>query len=182
MALIALIFGVFLYVSFRYDLSDFLKTLTVVGLVLCLYINKEQGIKRQRERILDEMADRGYPFEALKDEIRANKVEVMQLETRLQELTDLYRAINTVNAVTGCDETYDAVLNAALDLVGGDRGSLMLVDNPNQTLVFASAVGLEDTIIKGPALGIGEGIAGWVAKTQLPCSSPATSTRMRRSS
>jgi transcriptional regulator with GAF, ATPase, and Fis domain len=168
MFLFMLILGITLYVSFRNDRGDLFKTLTVLGIIVCLYINKERGLKRQRERLVDEVAEKGHQVDSLKKEISANKVEVMQLEYRLQELTDLYRAINTVNAVTQHDETCDAVLQAALDLVGGDRGSLMLIDSPNRTLVFASAVGLEDSVLKGPALRIGDGIAGWVAKNAEP--------------
>jgi GAF domain-containing protein len=106
--------------------------------------------------------------DSLGREIRENKIEVVQLESRLQELTSLYRAISTVNAVNDDRETYDAVLRAALDLVGADRGSLMLVDSANKSLVFASAVGLEERILNGPGLRIGDGVAGWVAKKAEP--------------
>ena len=86
----------------------------------------------------------------------------------LKELTDLHRAISTVNAVSTCNETYDAVLRAALDLVGADRGSLMLVDRSNSRLVFASAIGLDDRVLSGPAPGINDGVAGWVANNAEP--------------
>jgi len=168
MVLAMAILGVTLFVSFRYGQSDLFKALTVIGIVVCLYINKERSIKRQRELLAEEAVKRGTQIDSLKKEISVHKVEVMHLEHRLKELTDLHRAISTVNAVSTRNETYDAVLRAALDLVGADRGSLMLVDRSNSRLVFASAIGLDDRVLSGPAPGINDGVAGWVANNAEP--------------
>jgi len=167
--LVMLILGFTLFMSFQQDQGALVKSLTVLGLVSCLYvIAKERKLKRQHDELIVEVAEKRQQVDTLGRKIRDDKVEVMKLEHRLQELTALYRAISTVNAVTDHRETYDAVLRAALELVGGDRGSLMLVNSQQRTLSFASAVGLEERILNGPELRIGDGVAGWVAKQAEP--------------
>ena len=174
MVLAMAILGVTLFVSFRYGQSDLFKALTVIGIIVCLYINKERNIKHQRELLAEEAVKRGTQIDSLKKEISVHKVEVMHLEHRLKELTDLHRAISTVNAVSTCNETYDAVLRAALDLVGADRGSLMLVDRSNSRLVFASAIGLDDRVLSGPAPGINDGVPKRIVRYTAPITSQAT--------
>ena len=167
--LVMLILGFILFISFQQDHGVLIKTLTVAGLAACLYvIAKERSLKRQHDELLEEVVERRGEVDTLDKKIRANRVEVVKLESRLQELTALYRAISTVNAVTDHQDTFDSVLRAALDLVGGDRGSLMLVDSAKKTLPFASAIGLEERILNGPELRIGDGVAGWVAKQAEP--------------
>jgi transcriptional regulator with GAF, ATPase, and Fis domain len=165
---VTLMLGLMLYISFKQDHHDLVKVMVMLGLLACLYINKERSLKVRRGRLAKEVAEAQHQVVSLKRKVRANKVEVMQLEHRLQGLNSLHRAVRTVNAVTDSDKTFDAVLRAALELVGGDRGSLMLVDNERSTLTFASAVGLEDRILKGPGLRIGDRVAGWVAKQGEP--------------
>jgi len=165
---VMLMLGLMLYISFKQDHHDLVKVMVMLGLLACLYINKERSLKARRGRLAKEVAEAQHEVDSLKRKVRANKVEVMKLEHRLQGLNSLHRAVRTVNAVTDSDKTFDAVLRAALELVGGDRGSLMLVDNERNTLTFASAVGLEDRILKGPGLRIGDRVAGWVAKQGEP--------------
>jgi transcriptional regulator with GAF, ATPase, and Fis domain len=167
--LVMLVLGFILFISLQQDRGILIQALTLTGLLACLYvIAKERSLKRQHDELVVEVVERRNEVDSLGEKIEADKVEVMKLEHRLQELTALYRAISTVNAVTDHRETFDAVLRAALDLVGGDRGSLMLVDGRKKTLPFAAAIGLEERILRGPELRIGDGIAGWVAKKAEP--------------
>jgi len=167
--LVMLILGFILVISFQQDHGVLIKAMAVLGLLACLYvIAKERSLKRQHDGLVLEVAEKRSQVDSLGEKIKSDKVEVMQLEHRLQELTALYRAISSVNAVTDHSETFDSVLRAALELVGGDRGSLMLVDSRKKSLYFASAVGLEERILKGPSLRIGDGVAGWVAKQAEP--------------
>jgi transcriptional regulator with GAF, ATPase, and Fis domain len=167
--LVMLILGFILYVSWQQEQGILVQALTMLGLLACLYvIAKERGLKHLHDELFHEVAEKRHQVDSLGVKLEAEKVEVMQLGQRLQELTALYRAISTVNAVTDHDTTFDAVLRAALDLVGGDRGSLMLVDSRRESLSFASAVGLDERILSGLAPKIGDGIAGWVAKNAEP--------------
>jgi transcriptional regulator with GAF, ATPase, and Fis domain len=165
---VMLTLGLMLYISFTQDHHDLIKIMLVLGVLACLYIYKERGLRAHRGRLAQEVAEAQHQVDSLKRKVTANKVEVMKLEHQLQELNTLYRAIRSVNAVTDNENTFDAVLRAALELVGGDRGSLMLVDTERDTLTFASAVGLDDKILEGPGLRIGDRVAGWVAKQGEP--------------
>jgi transcriptional regulator with GAF, ATPase, and Fis domain len=165
---VMLLLGLMLYISIERDYHDIVKIMIIAGLVACLYVNKVRSLGDQRGRLSEEVAAAQNQVDSLRKKVTANKVEVMKLEHRLQELDSLHRAIRAVNAVTDNNKTFDAVLRAALELVGGDRGSLMLVDDERDTLTFASAVGLEDTILKGPGVKMGDRVAGWVAQEGEP--------------
>ncbi|HVS66771.1 MAG TPA: GAF domain-containing protein [Thermoanaerobaculia bacterium] len=60
--------------------------------------------------------------------------------------------------------TYDAVISAGLELVDGDRGSLMLLDESLGALVIRSQQGLPEHIAHEARVTLGEGVAGWVAE------------------
>jgi transcriptional regulator with GAF, ATPase, and Fis domain len=168
LALVIVTLGLMLYISFKHDHHDLIKIMVVSGLLACLYINKELGLKTQRGRLAEEVVETQNRVDSLTKKVTTNTVQVMRLEHRLQELNSLHQALRAVNSVTEEDETFDAILRAALDLVGADRGSLMLVDPEHGQLTFASAVGLEDRILNGPGLRIGDRVAGWVAEQGHP--------------
>jgi transcriptional regulator with GAF, ATPase, and Fis domain len=167
--LLSLILGFILVISWQQDQGYLTVGLTVLGLLTCLYvIGKERGLRRDHDHLVREIAAKRQQVDSLGERLKAEKDGVLKLESRLQELTALYRAISTVNAVTEQTDTFDAVLRAALDLVGGDRGSLMLVDSDGQRLSFATAIGLDETALFGPGPKMGEGVAGWVASNAEP--------------
>jgi transcriptional regulator with GAF, ATPase, and Fis domain len=167
--LLTLILGFILVISWKQDQGYLTQGLTVLGLLTCLYvIAKERSLRHDHDELLRVITEKRHQVSSLGEKLKAEKAGVLKLENRLQELTALYRAISTVNAVTEQSETFEAVLRAALDLVGGDRGSLMLVDSGGQTLSFASAIGLDETLLFGPGPKMGEGVAGWVASNAEP--------------
>ena len=68
-----------------------------------------------------------------------------------------------MNSVLEPEYTFDTVLRAALELVEGDRGSVMLIDDRDERLKIVSAQGLLDTVVAQTRQKIGKGVAGWVA-------------------
>ncbi len=60
------------------------------------------------------------------------------------------------------------MLRAALELVGADRGSVMLLDELDERLKIVSAQGLSQTIIAQTREKLGQGVAGWVAQERKP--------------
>jgi hypothetical protein len=90
------------------------------------------------------------------------------MEERLRELTDLYRSISAVNAVIDPDETLEKVLWAALELVKGDKGSIMLLQPDGRTLKIVNAVGLTERVIRETRQDVDQGVAGWVVRHQEP--------------
>jgi transcriptional regulator with GAF, ATPase, and Fis domain len=156
-------------VAWPSDERHLVKALAVLSLLSCLYaLAQERKLKKRHDDLLLDVAGKSSKVATLGRELKAEKVELMKLEGRLRELTSLYRAISAVNAVAEHRQTFDAVLRAAIDLVEGDCGSLMLVDEESGRMVFASAVGLDEAIVARSGQRIGEGVAGWVAETGEP--------------
>lgn len=154
-ALVMIFLGAIAYISFRQGEGLLVPALTIVSLLACLYIiDKERRLRNLQRRLIQELVD--------------EQDRSASLESRLQEITALYRAISTVNSVLEPEDTFDAVLRAGLDLVGADRGSVMLLDDLDERLKIASAVGLSHTIIAQTRQKLGHGVAGWVAEQREP--------------
>jgi len=87
---------------------------------------------------------------------------------RVRELT----ALNKLAFTLGTNLNLSAILNGALKQVmlvtQADSGSIMLLDEDNQVLTIKASKGLKKDVLKKTQLKVGEGIAGWVAKTREP--------------
>jgi len=73
-------------------------------------------------------------------------------------------ATRAAAAQTELDASLEAILDAALGLLGGDEGSIQLIDPATMTLVIVTSRGLEPEQ-KREVLSLGHGIAGTVAVT-----------------
>ena len=154
-ALVMIFLGAIAYISFRNGQGFLVPALTIVSLLACLYIiDKERRLRNLQKRLIRELVD--------------EQDRSASLESRLQEITALYRAISTVNSVVEPEHTFDAVLRAALELVGADRGSVMLLDELDERLKIVSSQGLSQTIIAQTREKLGQGVAGWVAQQCKP--------------
>ena len=60
------------------------------------------------------------------------------------------------------------IVEAAVQETKADRGSLMLLDPEGQELSISAAIGLPKAVANKTRIKIGQGIAGWVAKTKQP--------------
>lgn len=154
-ALVMIFLGAIAYISFRQGEGLLVPALTIVSLLACLYIiDKERRLRNLQRKLIRELID--------------EQDRSATLESRLQELTALYRAISTVNSVVEPEYTFDTVLRAALELVGADRGSVMLLDELDERLKIVSAQGLAQTIVAQTRQKLGQGVAGWVAEQREP--------------
>jgi transcriptional regulator with GAF, ATPase, and Fis domain len=150
------------YLSLMRGQGYLLPALTGLSLCACLYVvGKERRLKSLQKRLVEELIEK----ERL---VADEQSKSASLELRLKELTELYRAISTINACTDPDRSLDTVLRAALELVGGDCGSVMLLDEGGDYLVIASSMGLGEAVVAQTRRKIGEGIAGWVAEQREP--------------
>jgi signal transduction protein with GAF and PtsI domain len=153
--LLLVLLAVIGFLSFRQGQGGTIPLLVVVSLSACLYaVSKE---RRLRRRQMD-----------LRRELSQEQDKSADLETRLKELSGLYRAISAVNAGAVPERTFAAVLTAGLELVGGNRGSLMLVDEEEEHLVMAVAEGIGEDIVALTKQRLGDGVAGWVAANREP--------------
>lgn len=154
-ALVMIFLGAIAYITFREGEGLLVPALTIVSLLACLYIiDKERRLRTLQKRLIHELVD---------EQDRSSS-----LESRLKEITALYRAISIVNAVVEPEDTFDAVLRAGLELVGADRGSVMLLDELDDRLKIVSAQGLSQTIVAQTRQKLGHGVAGWVAQQREP--------------
>ncbi len=159
---IIMVLAVITYLSFRQDQGHLIPALAALCLCSCLYvIGKERRLRELQHRLVEELLDK-------ERQVADEQARSSSLETRLKELTNLYRAISTVNSGLDPERTSDTVLRAALNLVGGNRGSVMLVDDSGDRLVIVASQGIDAAIVAQTRQKIGSGVAGWVAETGEP--------------
>ncbi|MBI5235355.1 MAG: sensor domain-containing diguanylate cyclase [Deltaproteobacteria bacterium] len=98
--------------------------------------------------------------------------------TRLPELDidrKLARGVHTLDQVCRSitpvldkEELYDAILDRSSELVGAERGSLMLVDRKRNVLSVKTARGASSGFVRNVIVPLGDGIAGATAVTGVP--------------
>jgi len=161
-------------VSYRQNPGFTIPVLSVLALGACLHvIAKERSLKKQHVRLLRSLVEREGQVMALDLELQAEQIErqhhqgqVTALDSRLRELTGLYRAISTVNAVRDPEQTVATVLDAALELVDCDSGSIELVQGGQLVVQRTAGVGSLETV--GAARPIENGPGGWVIENCEP--------------
>jgi len=82
--------------------------------------------------------------------------------TELSKLERLIEASKVLNSTLDLDKLLDIILETALKIVNGDRGTVYLIDHEAQELWSKALKGSEIVTIRLP---IGKGIAGYVAAT-----------------
>lgn len=104
----------------------------------------------------------------LRDENQELKDELSFLRASMRGLMALQEIITRLTPHTDVIVLLDDVLASALTAVGASDGSLLLVDEETDELVFAVVHGAARESLTGFRLALGEGIAGWVAQNHKP--------------
>lgn len=86
---------------------------------------------------------------------------------RLTELTELFKISESIAGMRQEQVLLDFVLEAALDRVGAERGSIMLTTKDGAALKLAASVGVPEDLTRSTA-ELGNSISGWVATHRLP--------------
>jgi HD-GYP domain-containing protein (c-di-GMP phosphodiesterase class II) len=97
-----------------------------------------------------------------------NAMLFKEKEKRIQELDSLYNLALSLGSTLRLDELLEQVIDEAISVTGAETGSIMLVDEESQTLSIKVSRGIHPEIHRSIRTKIGEGIAGWVAKTSHP--------------
>lgn len=84
---------------------------------------------------------------------------------RERDLEALLRAARLICGTLDRDEIVQRILEGALGLLDGRRGSVMLYDRYEQSMWIAAAEGLAEELVRSTVISLGEGVAGWVAQT-----------------
>lgn len=86
-------------------------------------------------------------------------------ESRMKELNTLFEISNAVNIFATSDDLLKFVLNHSIEVLGAERGSIMLMDDNTDELKVTVASGGKYRIILGNPIKLGSGICGNVALT-----------------
>ena len=83
-----------------------------------------------------------------------------------QDIQPLLNANRILASTLDIDKLLKVVLQLAAQVVRAETGSLLLLDEKTNELVFNVALGLAGKDLKTIRLKMGEGIAGWVARKE----------------
>ncbi len=172
LVLIVLSMVTVVFVSVLDGTGPLIPSLGLLSLLACLYvIKKEQGLKHLQAELVEELlmkdkqvAQLGRESRDARHQLQDEQVKKGEVEGRLRDVSGLYRSISMVNSSHDVQRTPAQVLKAALDLVGADCGSIMLLDASRQHLSIVAAQGLSKDVLATPTRPATEGIAGWVAQ------------------
>src|SRR3990167_6785417 len=100
----------------------------------------------------------------------------------LKDIEPLLNANRILASTLDIDKLLKVVLQLAAQVVEAETGSLLLLDEKTDELVFDIALGEAGKDLKEIRLKVGEGIAGWVAKENKPLivNDPANDPRWTR--
>jgi signal transduction histidine kinase len=143
----------FLPVSLDFrDLTTWIIVVLVGGLALAFLvyvIEKELSLRRLTALLIEE------------------RILSTALSNRISEISALSELVKSVNATLEVSDVFRLILSSALELLGGNEGSIMLL-NPDKELEVVSYEGPHiEPLAKGKT-GMGEGIAGRVAASREP--------------
>lgn len=90
---------------------------------------------------------------------------ISEYEKKVRQLSTLMALSTILNSTLEQKEVRKRAIEAATRLTESEVGSLLLVDEEKNELFFEVALGEKGEKVKEIRLRMGEGIAGWVAKT-----------------
>ena len=144
----------FLPVSLDFrDLTTWVVVVLVGGLALAFLvyvIEKELSLRRLTALLIEE------------------RILSTALSNRISEISALSELVKSVNATLEVSDVFRLILSSALELLGGNEGSIMLLDEEDKELEVVSYEGPPLEPLMNGRAQLGEGIAGRVAETREP--------------
>jgi len=107
---------------------------------------------------------KGYKLEIYQE----SNLDQKTLEKKIYELAMAYRVYTEIGKLPDPKERLDVLIDKVAALLAVEIVSLMLLDEKRRNLSIKASKGLEPAIVKKAKAKVGEGIAGWVAKTGEP--------------
>jgi GAF domain-containing protein len=121
------------------------------------------------------MVDTRDPIRFLQNEVSRLKQENQDLKEELTVLRSSVRGLSAIQDLiqrmrpdTNLVQLLDDLLGSALAVLGSSDGSLLLLDDETEELVFVVVHGTARERLTGYRLPPGRGIAGWVADQKEP--------------
>src|ERR1700734_530394 len=108
-------------------------------------------------------------FVQLQDRLQAGEPSMpeatgTQLTRQRQELSIFHDVAKALTSSLDLDSILQTIMEKMAEYLRPDTGSLLMVDEQQDELYFAIAVGTASEALKNIRLKVGEGIAGHVAK------------------
>ncbi len=104
----------------------------------------------------------------LKDENASLREELQRLQQALRALSNIQQRLETISPETNAIALINSLLEAALEAVDSEDGSLQLLDEEKGELVFVDVHGASREALLGFRMPASQGIAGWVATHRQP--------------
>lgn len=114
------------------------------------------------------LVDREIRLRSLTKDLVEEKVLSAALSNRLKEVSILSEIGKAINQILDLDTVLRMILTAAVDLLGTEEGSIMLLEEDSQELVVQYAKSRTGSVVEGTRVPIGKGISGWVAEHREP--------------
>jgi len=105
-------------------------------------------------RRLEDLVTETSDLDSLSSEIARN----------YEEINLLYAVSKMLGGVMRVDKACEIILHQAMETIGVEKASIMLLDNDTNELYISTAKGIPTEIISRTRVKIGEGICGWVAE------------------
>lgn len=138
-----------------------IPALALVSLLGCLYlVSRERKLKQLHHHLVEEVNRRGMKVRYLDRKLKEE-------EDRTTGVRQLHRALTRIHSQASASRIYDTTLEVAIEMVGGDCGSILLLDDKDDRLHFYRAQGLAEGAVE-MTLGKGQGMAGWVIENGEP--------------
>ncbi|PCJ21278.1 MAG: hypothetical protein COB02_01460 [Candidatus Cloacimonadota bacterium] len=103
------------------------------------------------------------------DEMRINLKDYQDhLKKKISELQILYKVGSIVSQELEYNHLLNTILNTVIDVMGAEKGSIMIYDETSKMLKIASAKGLKHHVVRQTVLASGESIAGHVFQSKEP--------------
>jgi HD-GYP domain-containing protein (c-di-GMP phosphodiesterase class II) len=133
----------------------------VLGVVEVLNKKDRRAFQREDLRLLDALA-------AQVATVIENTRLFKKYDSKVQKLKTLKEISQLLNSTLDEKEVKRRAMEAATRLMEAEVGSLLLIDEATHELYFEVELGKRGERVKEVRLKVGEGIAGWVAKTGEP--------------
>ena len=122
--------------------------LVIATLLICAYFrDSARRLRKKNNELISDLADHSKQLEKKNYEVSRLK----ELSDQLIEMTDVRTAL-------------DLILGIAVEFVGADTASIMLVEKESDTLKIVTSRGLSPEIVESTRIKVGEAIAGRVAE------------------
>jgi putative nucleotidyltransferase with HDIG domain len=89
---------------------------------------------------------------------------IMENNQKIGRLEHLIKLTRHINSTLELNILLDNMLKISTDMLQAEAGSILLLDEDKNELIFAAATGEKKDKLKDIRVPVGEGIAGWVAR------------------